>query len=97
MTQKLSLDELDNVAGGTRREMKELGAAYNSRVPWYKELTPDGVVKKLREMGIETNSSWGIMGTGINSVNNTYKEIKTGKMLLHEEVVEFLRTGRKVW
>ena len=100
--QKLSLDEMDSVAGGTWKEVAELVDAFNSdpkRVPdpnhGYNRATPLTMEDDLRTVGIEAKTSSGFFGAG--SDNNRYKDAKTGKMLLHAEVVEFLRTDRKTW
>ena len=91
---KLSFDELDNVAGGTWRETGELVHAYNKNRKKDRAISYT-IEWHLRKIGIEAKTSWGFYGAG--SVNNVYREKNTGKMLLHEEVIEFLRTGRKSW
>lgn len=98
--QKLPLDELDNVAGGTLREVNELSAAFRqSKVSDYRKLfwAGESLEAILDKIGIVARTSEGFCGIGAGSVNNTYKEKSTGKMILHEEVIEYIRTGRKTW
>ena len=94
-TQKLSEESLDNIAGGTWKESSELVKEYNKKVSFLRETNIDGLAERLREMGIDAKISFGFYGIG--SDTNTYRCMKTGKMLLHSEVVEFLRTDRKSW
>jgi hypothetical protein len=42
------------------------------------------------EYGIEAHIDIGWLGLGIASENNTYKDIKTGKSLTHQEVMKRL-------
>ena len=98
--QKLSLDEMDSVAGGTWKEVAELIQAFNSnpkmvKANGYNRVCDLTMEDALRKVGIEAKTSAGFFGAG--SVNNVYRDKNTGKMLLHEEVIEFLRTGRKTW
>ena len=95
---KLSFDELNNVAGGTLREKNQLQAAFRqSKVFGHLNLylVANGHEAALDKIGIVAKTSEGFIGAG--SVNNTYKEKSTGKMILHEEVIEYIRTGRKTW
>jgi hypothetical protein len=97
---KLSFDELDNVAGGTLREVNQLAAAFReSKVSGHRRLfwAGESLEATLDKIGIVTRTSEGFCGIGAGSVNNTYKEKSTGKMILHEEVIEYIRTGRKSW
>jgi hypothetical protein len=34
---------------------------------------------------------------GIGSINNTYKDKETGQNILHSEVMQYLREGKKKW
>ena len=94
---KLSFDELNNVAGGTLREKNQLQAAFRQSKVFHLNLylVANGHEAALDKIGIVAKTSEGILGAG--SVNNTYKEKSTGKMILHEEVIEYIRTGRKTW
>ena len=94
---KLSFDELNNVAGGTLREKNQLAAAFRQSKGFHLNLylVANGHEAALDKIGIVAKTSEGIIGAG--SVNNTYKEKSTGKMILHEEVIEYIRTGRKTW
>lgn len=49
----------------------------------------------LNEIGIEADCSKGFLGIG--SKNNTYRDKATGTMLLHGEVLEYIKTGKKTW
>ena len=95
---KLSFDELNNVAGGTLREKNQLQAAFRQSKVFghlYSYLLANLHEATLDKIGIVAKTSEGFIGAG--SVNNTYKEKSTGKMILHEEVIEYIRTGRKTW
>jgi hypothetical protein len=97
---KLSFDELNNVAGGTLREVNQLSAAFRQSKVFghlYSYLLANLHEATLDKIGIVAKTSEGFCGIGAGSVNNTYKEKSTGKMILHEEVIEYIRTGRKSW
>ena len=57
----------------------------------------DRAEHNLAKLGIECHSSTGVWGGGAGSVNNTYRDMKTGQYLLHEEVLDYIRTGNKSW
>ena len=104
--QKIPEEALDNVAGGTATEdedilMKEkqnvLKRLDEAGLGWWDRNRPKGIDSALGLLGIETNSSSGLLGTGIGSRNNTYRDKQTGQMILHSEVIEFIRTGKKPW
>lgn len=95
---KMSDMELENVAGGTHREMVELHSAMAKNpsgvgpyVPGISEIIKLDVIERLKdEYGIEAHIDIGWLGLGIASENNTYKDIKTGKSLTHKEVMKRL-------
>lgn len=102
---KMTADQLDDVAGGTEKEMRELEAfgrdgGYRARAKEaniaLKTLT-FGHTDALSQLGIEADLSYGFLGTGLGSKNNTYRDKETGQMILHSEVVEYLKTGEKTW
>lgn len=102
--QKLPEGDLDNVAGGTRAEVKEIADLVDKLMERQKEVGVGWAARnfssfsgRLKDCGIDADLSWGILTTGARSVNNTYRCMKTGKMLLHSEVIEFIKTGKKSW
>lgn len=104
-SEKLSEEDMDNVAGGTYKETEELQYALKiASDAWLKiglwgrlkaGFGVDGPVDILSDLGIEADTSVGFFGAG--SVNNTYRDKETGQFLLHKEVIEFLKTGKKSW
>ena len=101
---KLSLNEMENVSGGTLDECTEInmlvtagitsGKYKNIKRSW--SLTDPGVTEKyLDQFGIECHASAPFLGIG--RVNNTYKDKETGQNILHSEVMHFLRNGEKKW
>ena len=103
-SKKVSADQLDDVAGGTEREMTDLEflmkkGFYNKRL---EEVNKGSIFKFghtdiLGKLGIEADLSGGFLGTGLGSKNNTYRDKETGQMILHSEVVEYIKTGEKTW
>ena len=102
----MTMEQLDNVAGGTIAELKELvgalqsnsvarglGKAY-SHIPAVSEAIKYGVAKELFKMGIEADISVGFCGTGIGSKNNKYRDTSTGKSLTHAEVLNRIKEHR---
>ena len=95
---KMNDMELENVAGGTHREMVELHSAMaknpsklGTHIPGISEITKSHIIDRLKdEYGIEAHIDIGWLGLGIASENNTYKDIKTGKSLTHSEVMKRL-------
>ncbi len=92
--------ELNAVAGGTVKEFSEILSAISKKPGLKKALNISGhlpggnligraVIEKAFKdnLGIEADISLGFLGTGAGSDPNTYKEIKTGKMLTHQEVL----------
>ena len=101
---KLSLNEMENVSGGTNYECVEInsviaagitsGKYKNIKRSW--SLTDTGVTEKyLDQFGIECHASAPFLGIG--SINNTYKDKETGQNILHSEVMQYLREGKKKW
>ena len=105
--EKLSDEELENVAGGTDIEAVELWGAVGENINNGGFLKKDGwnnfnvgfytLAGILDDYGIEANVSRGTFNLGLDSVNNTYRDMKTGQFLLHKEVVDFVKTGKKSW
>ncbi len=109
--EKLSEEELDEVAGGTHKETVALANVFRDRevcdtVQKMIAANPpergywDGLgtmtAKILNSCGIEADISTG-GGVGIGSINNTYRDKQTGQFILHSEVIHFLKTGERPW
>ena len=100
---KLSLNEMEDVSGGTFNECNEIRGAIveahnqgrlkdiGSGKFWVSDVAED----LLNQLGIECHASEGFFGIG--SVNNTYRDKETGQFLLHREVVEYIKTGKRKW
>ena len=95
---KLNQNELNQVAGGTVKELEELVeacgamATFQTHVPISNKADAAYVKDYLRDkIGIEANISIGVVGTGLFSKHNTYKDIYTGRSLTHKEVLERIR------
>ena len=101
----MTMEQLDNVAGGTIAELKELvgalqsnsvarglGKAY-SHIPGVSEAIKYGVARDLFNMGIESDISVGFCGTGAWSKNNKYWDISNGgfKPMTHAQVLERIK------
>lgn len=103
--QKLPEGVLDNVAGGTATEFAEitgLQRELEQRMKeagegWWSVNRFQTWTTRLKKVGIEADLSAGFAYTGAGSRNNTYRCMKTGKMILHEEVINFIKTGKKSW
>lgn len=109
---KLDMEDMNAVAGGTSKECSELEDALRNyghnwnlgwREGWRRGLTmglsqafSTGAIEEVLDgMGIKADCSKGLLGIG--SKNNVYKDKKTGMNLLHSEVIEYIKTGRKSW
>ena len=101
--QKLPEEALDAVAGGTKKETGELADSIyliqkrmdEAGEGMWSINRPQTIGTMLKKLGIEADLSEGFMGLG--SKNNTYRDIQTGQMILHSEVMEFIKTGKKSW
>ena len=102
-SQKLQEGDLDKVAGGTFAEVNDflsLGKEIEQRLKeagaswWFRNRIRcwDTTFKKL---GNDAEISGKLFG--ICSKNNTYRCMQTGKMILHSEVIDFIKTGKKSW
>ena len=99
----LSAEQLDQVAGGTIAELKELVNAMQSNpvvkgfgkvcshIPVVNEGLKLGVFKDLREIGILADIDTGWFCTGAWSDKNRYWDINTKKSLTHAQVLERIR------
>jgi hypothetical protein len=101
---KLSLNEMENVSGGTFDECSEINSTVVAgiisgkykNIKHYRMSTDPGVTEEyLDQLGIECHASAPFLGIG--RVNNTYKDKETGQNILHSEVMHFLRNGEKKW
>ena len=95
---KMNEMELNEVAGGTVKELEELVEACNSLASFQTHIPLSNIVDAgyirdfLRDkMGIEANISLGFCGTGIGSKHNTYKDMYNGRSYTHEEVLQRIR------
>jgi len=103
--QKIPEEELDNVAGGTATEDLEIkqhadqikALMKKAGEGWWSLNRPQGIDSALGKLGIDADSSAGFLTLGPGSKNNTYRDKETGQMILHSEVMEFLKTGKKPW
>ena len=105
-SEKLSEEDMDNVAGGTWTESRDLWEAMRKNCGSSTVLGQKGwnsfnqdwytFARILGDVGIDANTSTG-GGVGIGSVNNTYRDKETGQFLLQKEVIEYLETGKKSW
>lgn len=100
---KISLGDMEDVSGGTWTENREISAAMNEAHEKGLHLNADSAnifhdvrsERNLDKIGIECHASSGCWGIG--SVNNTYRDKETGQYILHEEVLDYIRTGQKSW
>ncbi len=102
-SKKVSADQLEDVAGGTFAEANDIHVAFGAGKKlleekgcgwWTRYMASDE--DKLAALGIDANNSTGL-AYGIGSRNNTYRDKETGQMILHSEVIEYLKTGVKTW
>lgn len=109
---KLDMEAMNEVSGGTFKESEEIEEALMKyghnwelglRDSWRnglsggtsKAFSTGAIEEVLDGMGIKADCSKGLLGIG--SKNNVYKDKKTGMNLLHSEVLEYIKTGRKSW
>lgn len=104
-TNKLTMADMATVAGGTARECKELNGLFDKGYVTarlkeegkFKWRFCDSMEDILSDLGIEAHMDWGFLSLGIGSKNNTYRDKETNQMLLHSDVVSYLKTGVKSW
>ena len=100
---ELNVEQLENVTGGTVNELEDLFRAvfrrkggsdgdfvtFAAHMPLYGNMETESIVYYyLRDnMGIRANISLGFLGTGAGSDPNTYKDMRTGQALTHQEVM----------
>ena len=95
-------EEMEKISGGTVVELEQivrtfyknsncrdfLGAT-SAHFPGASILTAEYIESFMsNEMGIDANISVGVGGTGICSKKNTYRDLKTGKFISHDEVLK---------
>ena len=97
---RLSEEELDQVAGGTRTEVFDIIHAIGKvhtkimGVDHYSELdfVPGQIEGYLKEhYGIKANLSTGFLGTGLGESKNTYS--RDGQSLTHQQVINIIKHG----
>ena len=95
-------EEMEKVSGGTVTELEQIMKTFfknsnckdyvsgmSTHFPGASILTAEYIESFMsNNMKIDAKISVGIGGTGINSKNNTYRDMKTGKYLSHEEVLK---------
>lgn len=103
MTNKIKINKIDDfelnqVAGGTVKELEELVdacgamATFQTHIPLSNRADAAYVKDYLRDkIGIDANISLGVAGTGLFSKHNTYKDRYTGRSLTHKEVLERIK------
>ena len=99
-SEKLSEEDMDNVAGGTWTESRDLWEAMRKNCGSSTVLGQKGwnsfnqdwytFARILGDVGIEANTAW-------SGANNNYRDKETGQFLLQKEVIEYLETGKKSW
>ena len=102
--EQLSDAELEKVAGGTVKELEELTEAIvsnstlkflgkaNSHVPGANRLVADAVEGILKDqLNIDADISLGFLGTGAGSSKNTYRDMKTGQYITHQDVLDRIK------
>ena len=104
---KLTMEDMEQVAGGTVTELEKLVRAGLSSInPNLRTVcaklarTPIAAVAEayamesvLKDMGIKANISVGFCGTGIASKPNTYYDTKEQRSLTQSEVEDRLRSA----
>ena len=95
-------EEMEKVSGGTVGELEQIMRTFyknstcrdfvsgmSTHFPGASILTAEYIESFMsKEMGIDANISVGVGGTGAWSKKNTYRDIKTGKFLSHDEVLK---------
>ncbi len=99
---KISIDEMENVNGGTVSEYSDLLAAltinpklkkwgrFAAHLPGGNLIASnasDGIKGILKEIDIKVDLSLGLGGTGLFSSANKYTRISTGERMTHQEVI----------
>ncbi len=103
---KLSMDEMEFVAGGTVSEYSDLLAAltinpklkkwgrFAAHLPGGNLVAAnasDGIKGILKKIDIKLDLSLGLGGTGLFSSANKYTRISTGERMTHEEVIATMK------
>ena len=96
----LTMENLDEVSGGTVGELEDLTKAmvsnpvlkvlgtFETHVPGINRIMANQVENILSEnLNIEADISLGFLGTGLGSDPNTYTDRKTGQAISHQEVL----------
>ena len=101
---ELKSDELEQVTGGTVKEYEQLISAIagNDKLSGLTTAATHAPIGNLiasefledfleDNLGIKTDISLGVLGTGAFSSHNTYTDKRTGRSLTHEEVIEIIQ------
>lgn len=100
--EKINDSDLEVVVGGTVVELeqimrtfyknsncKDFVGAMSAHFPGAGIMTAKYIESFMsNEMGIDANISVGLGGTGICSKKNTYRDLKTGSFLSHDEILK---------
>ncbi len=100
---ELSMEEKEQVSGGTVNEYSELQMAMydnpalkgivgaGSHVPLVNAFAVDAVKSVLKDKGIDADISLGVCATGLFSSPNKYVNTETNQELSHQEVLNILK------
>ncbi len=103
---ELSMEEKEQVSGGTVTELEELATALfdtnvgkgivgaGTHVPIGNGPIVDDIKSTLSDLGIDADISTGFLGTGIGSSHNTYTVRASGQQISHQDVVNILKKTR---
>ncbi len=105
-SKKVTMEELENVSGGTVGEYSDLLAALTINPKLQKwgrfaahlpggnlvaSNASDGIKGILKEIDIKVDLSLGLGGTGLFSSANKYTRISTGEKMTHAEVISTMK------
>ncbi len=100
---ELSMEEKEQVTGGTVEEVEELAQAVmdsdltrgiagaGSHIPGCNAAMANSIESFLDKQGINADLSVGFLGTGIGSSANKYTIKETGKPISHQDVVNYVK------
>ena len=102
--EQLSDAELEKVAGGTVKELEDLSkeilgnptlkslGKIESHIPVVNRGIADAVEGILKDqLNIDADISLGFLGTGAGSSKNTYRDMKTGQYITHQDVLDRIK------
>ncbi len=97
---EMNLNQMENVNGATSTELSELIEAcsgshisglngFTAGIPACSRIAKPLLVNLLKNLDIQASFSTGFMGLG--AAPNTYKDLKTGRSLTHQEVIDIIK------